>query len=231
MPTDSAYKIRGTKVTSPYPVELTPAEHRLVFSLQKVFSPENIFADCYFPKVDFRHRQTYDPHMANFDLAALRNLPGSEVVQIDCLALSAAGVFVFESKDYHGWIYGDGHQRFWTQTLNYGQEKHQFYNPVRQNATHIAALADIFSPDLPIYSVIVFGGEAVLKSVHDLPARTYVTTQPALRNLLSRLTLSAASPAVDLARLRADLTAARLLPNRSMRAQHISDLQAAAPKA
>lgn len=48
------YKIRGTKVVSPYPTNLTPGEVRLVFSLEKVFLPERIFADCYFPKVDAR---------------------------------------------------------------------------------------------------------------------------------------------------------------------------------
>lgn len=221
----ATYKIQGTKVISPYPVQLTPAERRLIFSLQRSFAPENIFADCYFPKVDFRHRQAYDPKTANFDLATLRALPGSEVVQIDCLALSAAGLFVFESKDYKGWIYGDGRQRFWTQSLNFGQEKHQFYNPVRQNSTHIEALSGLFAPGLPIYSIIVFGSEAVLKNVHDLPPRTHVLTQPALRSLLSRIESLATSSLFDLAQARAALQAARLLPTNLLRSDHVADLQ------
>lgn len=220
--TQPGYKIRGTKVVSPYPAQLTPAEHRLVFSLQRLFSPENILADCYFPKVDFRHNLIYERKTANFDLAALRQLPGSEVVQIDCIALGSQGIFIFESKDYSGWIYGSGSQRYWTQTLNFGQEKHQFYNPVRQNATHIAALDDLFSPSIPVYSIIVFGQDTVLKSINDLPERCYVTTQPALRNILCKLPSKLSEP--DITTARANLQAARLLPTSITRAEHIVDL-------
>ena len=220
-----SYKIRGTKITSPYPVQLTPAEHRLIFSLQRVFAPENILADCYFPKVDFRHQQIYDRSQANFDLATLRTLPGSEVVQIDCLALGPQGIFVFESKDYSGWIYGSGGQRYWTQCLNFGQEKHQFYNPVRQNATHIAALDGLFPPSTPVYSITVFGSDTVLKSISDLPPRCFVTLQPALRSLLSRLPHSPLLTDEALATIRANLAAARLLPNAITRTEHISALK------
>jgi len=221
---ESSYKIRGTKVTSPYPVQLTPAETRLIFSLQHIFSPENIFADCYFPKVDFRHRLAYDCEAANFDLAALRSLPGSEVVQIDCIALDQRGIFVFESKDYGGWIYGSSDQRFWTQTLNFGQEKHSFYNPVRQNATHIAALAGLFSPGVPIYSIIVFGSDTTLKSIHNLPKHCFVTTQPALRSLLNKIPSSSPLSEPEVATARASLAAARLLPTALTRAEHVASL-------
>lgn len=221
------YKIRGTKVTSPYPTQLTPAEHRLIFSLQHVFAPENIFPDCYFPKVDFRHNAIYNQKNANFDLATLRSLPGSEVVQIDCVALGPKGVFIFESKDFSGWIYGTGDQRYWTQTLNFGQEKHQFYNPIRQNAIHIAALSGLFSSKIPVHSIIVFGNNAVLKSIANLPSGCHVVLQSALRSLISSI-LNQPIPqlsATELANIRANLQAARILPTAITRSEHISALQ------
>lgn len=222
------YKIRGTKVTSPYPIQLTPAEHRLVFSLQHIFAPENILPDCYFPKVDFRHSHIYDRRKANFDLATLRNLPGSEVAQIDCIAFGPKGVFVFESKDFGGWIYGTGIQRYWTQTLNFGQEKHQFYNPIRQNASHIAALSELFPPSTPIYSIIVFGSDTVLKSITNLPTNCHVVLQPALRSLISSILARPSArelSVAELTSLRANLQAARILPTTAIRNEHISALQ------
>ena len=40
------------------------------------------------------------------------------------------GIFVFESKNYSGWIFGSADQLNWTQSLQNG-EKHHFYNPIR----------------------------------------------------------------------------------------------------
>ncbi len=93
------YKISGTEVTSPYPVELTPAETRLVFSLQKIFNPENIIVDGYFPKPDSKPNAN---HIKNYVVS------DAELLQIDCLTIDERGIFVFESKGHLGWIYGHG---------------------------------------------------------------------------------------------------------------------------
>lgn len=219
------YKVRGTKVSSPYPIQLTPAETRLVFSLQKHFAPENILVDCYFPKVNFRTRQTFDPKLVNFTLAATKFLPGSEYVQIDCLTINEQGIFVFESKDLSGWIYGSGRQTYWTQTLNYGREKHQFYNPIKQNAIHIDALSELFDSTTPIYSVIVFGRNATLKSLSDLPDHCQVCTQSQLYALLHRLQTTAKTPVLSplqIATLRTKIRHAQIPPNTILRQEHNS---------
>ena len=98
------YKIQGTKIWSPYPVELTPGERRLLFSLQRFFDSEMIFADFYLPKVD-RVEKT----------GTARVMAAADLLQIDGLAVNENGVFVFESKDYVGWIYGHGERIHWTQ--------------------------------------------------------------------------------------------------------------------
>lgn len=49
---ENKYKIRGTKVVMPYSPELTPAECRLVFGLQKIFDSRYIMVDVYLPKPD-----------------------------------------------------------------------------------------------------------------------------------------------------------------------------------
>lgn len=93
--------------------------------------------------------------------------PSGEYTQVDIVVATKKGIIVFEVKDYSGWIFGNEHQRYWTQVLAYGKEKYRFYNPVMQNAGHIQAIRRSLShnPDIPIYSVIVFFGSSVFKNI------------------------------------------------------------------
>lgn len=216
------YKIRGTKVTSPYPVQITPAEARLVFSLQKHFNPENIFPELYLPKVTKQTRHAAD--LSDFTLGAeTKNLSGSEYTQIDCLAINQQGIFVFESKDYSGVIYGDADDHLWTQVLGFGQNKYTFYNPIRQNATHIIALAD-FLPDIfPIFSIVVFGREATLMKTTNVPERCFVITQPQIYNLFNQLPKSLSD--IDIVMIYQYIQDHRTLPDAIVRREHITDIQ------
>lgn len=55
--------------------------------------------------------------------------------QIDHIVVSPYGVFVIETKGYKGWILGGENSEYWTQTIY--KSKHQFYNPIKQNAGHV----------------------------------------------------------------------------------------------
>ena len=59
--------------------------------------------------------------------------------EIDLIMITATGIYVFESKNYSGWIFGDENTKFWTQSLK-GGKKYRFYNPIWQNKKHISAL-------------------------------------------------------------------------------------------
>ncbi len=63
--------------------------------------------------------------------------------QIDHLIIARTGIFVIETKNYAGRIYGQENQHDWTQVLSYGKVKNKFYNPILQNKTHIYALSQI----------------------------------------------------------------------------------------
>lgn len=99
---------------------------------------------------------------------------GNNFSQIDLLLLSPVGIVVFEVKDYSGWIFGDARQNQWTQVLNYGKEKHRFYNPIIQNAVHITHLKKYLMKEAPCFSVIVFSGDCELKSINFVPQNTFV---------------------------------------------------------
>jgi hypothetical protein len=75
--------------------------------------------------------------------------------QIDHIIINPRGVFVIETKNYSGKIYGSETQREWTQVLAYGNVKNKFYNPIKQNATHVYNVKKIVGK-LPVYSLVVF---------------------------------------------------------------------------
>ena len=84
------------------------------------------------------------------------------------LIIHPKGLFVIESKNYSGWIFGNEKQRQWTQTLpiSYGRShKEYFYNPILQNQTHIRALRLLINDNIPIYSIIAFSDNCTLKKV------------------------------------------------------------------
>lgn len=83
--------------------------------------------------------------------------------QIDHLVVSVYGIFVIETKNYDGWIYGGEHSEYWTQNI-YGN-KHQFYNPILQNAGHVKALRRVLSKYEPlfIFPIVAFSGRANIK--------------------------------------------------------------------
>lgn len=111
-------------------------------------------------------RQHTDLSLADKGYHALHDLliPLYEsTTQIDHLYVSRYGIFVVETKNYAGWIYGDAKQKQWTQVLY--QQKRRFYNPLKQNETHIKALAYLLKlPMETFHSIVVFVGEAEFKT-------------------------------------------------------------------
>lgn len=104
----------------------------------------------------------------SFCLTAIYQYNG-ETTEIDVLLIKLDGIFVFESKNYSGWIYGDEKSKNWTQTLPQGKgksHKEYFFNPIIQNNVHIKCLRSILSEDLPIYSIIAFSKRCTLKKVN-----------------------------------------------------------------
>lgn len=76
--------------------------------------------------------------------------------QIDHVVINESGIFVIETKNYSGKIFGGYNQLEWTQTLAGGRIKHKFYNPIKQNKTHVCRIKEIVGNDVPMFSIIVF---------------------------------------------------------------------------
>lgn len=106
--------------------------------------------------------------------------------QIDHVILSEYGIFVIETKNYSGWIFGSPNNREWTQVLY--REKHRLRNPIKQNDWHIRALADLLGlPRSKFHNVVCFAGDAEFKT--DMPDcvqfdTTYVKYVLSFQNVL-----------------------------------------------
>lgn len=83
--------------------------------------------------------------------------------QIDHIIVSVYGMFVVETKNMRGWIFGNAHQKMWTQQIY--KHKSKFQNPLHQNYKHIKTLQDLlYLSDKQVHSVIVFVGDSEFKT-------------------------------------------------------------------
>lgn len=106
--------------------------------------------------------------------------------EIDVILIHEKGVFVFESKNYSGWIFGSAEQKHWTQCL-VNKEKRKFYNPIMQNSTHIKAIKRTFNiTDDKIFSYIVFSERCELRVVPENTEQIKIIKRDELKKKLDK---------------------------------------------
>ena len=139
--------------------------------------------------------------------------------QIDHIFVSRYGIFVVETKNMKGWIFGGEHQSQWTQ--QFYKKSIKFQNPLRQNFKHVKALeAALDLPAEAIHSVVVFAGGSTFKSA--MPANVtrvggYITYIKSFRDPV----LSEAQVHEVVARI----ASSRLTPSRETDRQHVELLK------
>lgn len=134
----------------------------------------------------FRLLNNNIPSTAIFhDLLVIKD--SGEYSQIDIVVPTKVGILVFEVKDYSGWIFGNGGHEQWTQVMAYGRDKYRFYNPIRQNASHIRCLRNELklSDNISTFSIIVFYGNCELKELNYIPKNTFVIKPHRLTDVLT----------------------------------------------
>ncbi|WP_114764537.1 nuclease-related domain-containing protein [Vibrio rhodolitus] len=91
-------------------------------------------------------------------------LPTSDgTTQVDHIVVSRFGIFVVETKNMKGWIFGSAHQKQWTQKIYRHSSK--FQNPLHQNYKHIKTLETLLGcSEEHLHSVIVFIGDSTFKT-------------------------------------------------------------------
>lgn len=83
--------------------------------------------------------------------------------QIDHIIVSVYGVFVVETKNFRGWIFGSATQKNWTQQIY--KHKNTFQNPLHQNYKHTKSLQALLNlEEHQLHSVVVFIGNSTFKT-------------------------------------------------------------------
>lgn len=129
-------------------------------SLVKLVAKIRLPADTYVPIHDVT---LYSEASSGATPQSDSQVESTDTTQIDHIFVSKYGIFVVETKNYKGWIFGNEKQAQWTQKLY--RKSYRFQNPLRQNYKHQKALQALL--DIPldkIHSVIAFMGEATFKT-------------------------------------------------------------------
>jgi len=83
--------------------------------------------------------------------------------QVDHVLVSPFGLFIVETKNKKGWIFGSGDDAKWTQVI-YGR-KYPFQNPLRQTYRQKKILAEYLELDeFKIHTVVYFVGDCTFKT-------------------------------------------------------------------
>lgn len=150
----------------------TKGEYLLWKQLQQVPGYGKCLCNCYIPK------------------------PNGGMTEVDLLFLHESGIYVFESKNLGGWIFGNSHDRYWTQVLPNGRgrsKKNPFYNPIWQNQGHLKWLSNYlhisgfnFVPEGLFHSYIVFSDRCTFKKLTLNDCTDHVLHR---RNVLAQLNI------------------------------------------
>ena len=145
----------------------------ICFLLFRFFRPKGAVGEwAVSGKIERLIKTNSDYHL--FNNVILKALGGT--TQIDHILISPYGVFVIETKNYKGWIFGGENQRRWTQSLRrkytayslFNKYKFQFQNPLHQNYKHIKAVESFLGvASKLVFNVVVFVGDSEFKT--DMP--------------------------------------------------------------
>ena len=83
--------------------------------------------------------------------------------QIDHVLVCEFGIFVLETKNMKGWIFGNERQKSWTQKIYKHTTK--FQNPLHQNYKHVKTLQQLLGlANEQMHSLVIFVGDCTFKT-------------------------------------------------------------------
>lgn len=139
--------------------------------------------------------------------------------QVDHVYVSVYGVFVLETKNMNGWIFGSENEPQWTQKLF--RKSFRFQNPLRQNFKHVKAIEAVLQiPLSSIHSIVTFVGDTHFKT----PMPSNVTEGGGFIKYIKSFTTPIFS-ADEVLTMLVQLESAQLDPSYSTHREHVRHLQ------
>ncbi len=179
----------------------------------------------------YRALRPYEKSGAKFLFNVYIPKDDGTTTEIDVMMITDRGLFVFESKNYSGWIFGNEKNQYWYQTLPSGRgksHKEKFYNPILQNKSHIKHLLTFLGETHPTESVIVFSERCTLKQVEFSSERVTVAKREDIAQVVSSLYQRMENDAIS--REQMDALYQKLYPctqaDAAIKQQHIETIRA-----
>ena len=147
--------------------------------------------------------------------------------QIDNMLVSQQGIFVIETKNYSGRVFGDEISPKWVQISPNGFQR-EFPNPILQNNGHIWALQSLLGKSFsnaPFYNIVVFGDKCKVSPVRG------VFKMKELKKVLKELTKGAPVLTEKEVTDIKDCIENRHIKGRTQRSQHVKYAKRTANKA
>lgn len=139
--------------------------------------------------------------------------------QIDHVIVSRFGLFVIETKNIKGWIFGNPAHKSWTQQIY--RRRHTFQNPLRQNYLHLMTLKSLLGlADHQLHSIIYFIGDCTFKT----PMPDNVMNRGLIHYIKGKTT-PVLTPA-EVTRVIDTIQRGRLAANWQTHKQHVAQLKA-----
>lgn len=85
---------------------------------------------------------------------------GETITQIDHVLVCPRGVFVIETKNWYGTIYGHPENAHWNRGSSHGPT---LYNPLRQNQAHVEAVQEALGQHQSIHGIVAMVGRVRLQ--------------------------------------------------------------------
>lgn len=108
-------------------------------------------------KIDIYHKIIRNVYIKNND----------KKTEIDIIYITTCGIFIIESKNFNGIVYGHDNNSKWFAKYRNKKDPYEFDNPILQNNYHIDFLCKKLNLDKEEYfkSYIVFGNNTYLKFI------------------------------------------------------------------
>ncbi|WP_425080370.1 NERD domain-containing protein [Ruegeria arenilitoris] len=141
--------------------------------------------------------------------------------QIDHVIVSRYGIFVVETKNLSGWIFGGANQKTWTQTFR--RKKFKMQNPTHQNFKHVKAVQELLRiPQYKIHNVVAFVGSARPRTI--MPSNVVWSIRELVRyiNSFDQVLLNED----ELSSISIQLSEGALSPSRKTHRSHLNHVKA-----
>ncbi len=149
----------------------------------------------------------------------------TDKTEVDVIVVSNKNIYIFEMKNYAGYIYGSEKDKNWTQVFN-KFSKHKFYNPLRQNYVHTKAVEKYLQVNNSILNpMVVFSNRSKLSKINVSQKSSVLQLRNTVKYLKQNEKTSENLISDDQKKTYIEILLEKSLADETVKQQHIEDVK------